>query len=249
MRGLVTIYRRELAGLFFAPLAWILFCLTLFYNAFVFLLALKQYGGHVNLALEVTLGGGWPFWVLAAFLPAALTMRMISEESRSGMLEFLLTAPVSDAAVVVGKALAATTVLALIWLSVPLYALLLHVLGTPPDWGQVLTGFVGAVLVSALFSALGLVWSALTGTPLLALLLAVIANVGVLLLPLAGELLRGLAPGPVDWATTRISVIDNLQSSFVTGAFDTAHVVFFVAWTGVFLFAAIRIVEARRWSV
>ena len=247
MRGLGTIYRRELAGLFFAPLAWVLLCLSLFYNAAFFLLFLRQYGGLVDNALESSLGGGSPFWLLVVFLPPLLTMRMLSEEHKSGMLEFVLTAPVADAAVVLGKALAATTFLALLWSSVPLYGLVLQILGAAPDWGQVATGYLGAVLVSALFSAVGLTLSAACATPLLAAFLAILANVGAVALPFATPALRGLAPGLVEWLDGRVNILNAFQNSFMTGALDTAHLAFFLAWTAVFLFLAVRVVEAKRW--
>ncbi|MEO0652568.1 MAG: ABC transporter permease, partial [Planctomycetota bacterium] len=108
MSGAWTIYRRELAGLFFQPLAWVLLFLALLFNGGMLLLWLYGSGGDVNLALAASLGG-WGFWILACVLSPLVTMRMISEESKSGLLEFLLTAPVGDAAVVFGKYLAAST--------------------------------------------------------------------------------------------------------------------------------------------
>jgi ABC-2 type transport system permease protein len=247
MRGVATIYRRELAGLFFAPLAWVLLCLGLLYNGFFFLFFLKSSGGLVNPALELALGGGLPFWFLMVLLPPLLTMRMVSEESRSGMLEFLLTAPVKDGAVVLGKALAATTFLALFFAAIPLYGVLLAALGAPPDWGQLATGYAGAVLLSALFAALGLFASALSGTPLLAAFLATLGNLALVFLPFASGGVRGFAPQVFDWIARRVNVIAAIQGSFLTGALDSAHVVFLLAWTAVFLFAATRAVEARRW--
>jgi len=248
MTGIATIYRRELSGLFFAPLAWVLLCLGLLYNGFFFLFYLKSGGGLVNQAFELTLGGGLPFWFLMVMLPPLVTMRMISEESRSGMLEFLLTAPVRDAAVVLGKAAAATTFLALFYATVPLYGVVLAALGAPPDWGQLATGYAGAVLTGALFSSLGLFASALSGTPLLAAFLATLANLAVVFLPVASGGVRGFAPRVFDWITRRADVVGAFRGSFLTGALDSAHVVFFLAWTAVFLFAAARAVEARRFS-
>jgi ABC-2 type transport system permease protein len=247
MSGIGTIYRRELAGLFFAPLAWVLLCLGLAYNGFFFLFYLKSGGGLVNQAFQLSLGGGLPFWFLMVMLPPLVTMRMISEERRSGMLEFLLTAPVRDAAVVLGKALAATTFLAFFYAAVPLYGVLLAALGAAPDWGQLLTGYVGAVLTGALFSAVGLFASALSGTPLLAAFLATLANLALVFLPFASGGVHGFAPRVFDWIARRVNVIGAFQGSFLTGALDSAHAVFFLAWTGVFLFAATRAVEARRW--
>ena len=97
MRGGFEIFRRELSALFLGPLAWVLLCLGLLFNGLFTLLYLREGGGLVNPALELALGRGLPFWFLMLTLPPLVTMRMISEESRSGMLEYLLTAPVSDA--------------------------------------------------------------------------------------------------------------------------------------------------------
>jgi ABC-2 type transport system permease protein len=247
VKGLGAIYRRELAGLFLAPLAWILLFLVLGYQAYFFLLVLASKGGAVNGSLAFVLGGGTPFWLLSILLPPLLTMRMISEESRSGMLEFLLTAPVSDAAVVVGKALAATTFLALAWASVFLFALAAQLLGAPPDWGHVLALWIGASLVSALFSGLGLVASALFSTPLLAAFMAILVNIALFALPLLSRSWRGTAGELLGAALARVDVLGHFQGSFLTGALDSAHVAFFLAWTAAALFVAVRVVESRRW--
>jgi ABC-2 type transport system permease protein len=247
MSGLCTIFRRELAALFLAPLAWALLCLALLFNGIWMLFYLRTTGGMVNQALAMSLGDFLSFWLLMLALPPLLTMRMISDESRSGMLEYLLTAPVADAAVVVGKALAATAFLAVLWASVPLYGALCAALGAAPDWGQLGTAYLGAVLTAGLFTAIGILASAVSGTPLLAAFLALVTNLGVLFLPLAGGSVRGFAPRTIDWLTRRVDVVHTLRSSFLTGALDTQHLVFFLAWTAAILFAAVRVVEARRW--
>jgi ABC-2 type transport system permease protein len=247
VRGFGAIYRRELAGLFLAPLAWVLLFLVLFYQAYFFLLALDSKGGEVNGALAFVLGGGIPFWLLALVLPPLLTMRMISEESRSGLLEFLLTSPVSDAAVVGGKALAATTFLGLSWSSAFLFGLAVQALGAAPDWGQLFTEWLGAALVSALFSALGLVSSAFFSTPLLAAFMAWLVNIGLFALSLLRRSWSGLFGAGFGRALERIDVPAHFQGSFLTGALDSAHLAFFLAWTLAALFLAVRVVESRRW--
>jgi len=248
MRGLGTIFRRELAGLFLSPLAWILFCLTLAYNAFFFLHYLRGVtGGEVISALGLLLGGGWPYWFLMMLLPPLLTMRMISEEARNGVLEFLLTAPVGDAAVVGGKALAATAFMALVFAAGPLFGAVTGLLGAPPDWGAVATAWLGSVLVSAVFCALGLVASALSATPLVAAFLATVTSVLWVFLPLAGRSVRGFSHPVTRWAIEKIDLTAHFQGSFQTGALDSAHVIFFLAWTLAFLFVAVRVVEAKRW--
>ncbi|MSR64010.1 MAG: hypothetical protein EXS08_16425 [Planctomycetes bacterium] len=249
MKGLAAIYRRELAGLFLAPLAWILLLVVLFYQAYFFLLVLSNpsRGPEVNEALSLVLGGGYPFWLLLLTLAPLLTMRMISEESRSGLLEFLLTAPVADGAVVVGKAMAATTFLALAWSSAFLFGLLVQFLGAPPDWGQLFTAWLGASLASGLFCALGLVSSALFSTPLLAAFMAILANIAMFALPPLVRSLHGPAGALLAQVLERIDVFRHFQGSFQAGVLDSAHVIFFLAWTAAALFLAVRVVESRRW--
>lgn len=247
MTNLGTILRRELAGLFLSPLAWTLSFVVVLANGFVLLHALEREShGDVDDALALVLGGGLPFWFLCALLAPLVTMRMLSEESRSGVLEFLLTAPVGDLAVVLGKALAATTFFALLWASVPLYGLLAAALGAPPDWGTLFTAWLGATLVCALFVSIGLAASALSDTPLVAAFVASVVDLGFFFGPRLAAGLRARS-ALADRILERLDATAVYQSSFQTGALDSAHVVFFLAWSAAFLFLAVRLVESRRW--
>lgn len=247
MKGLTVIYRRELAGLFVTPLGWVLFLLAVVLKGIFITLYLQLHQGAVNPALRADLGDGIQYWLLMALLPPLLTMRMLSEESRSGMLEFLLTAPVTDAAVVLGKVLAATTFMVLLWSTVIVYALTFEFLGAPPDWGQVWAGLVGSVLVSALFCSIGMAVSAVVNAPILAAFLAFLANVGVLTLSFVVPILLGPSYRQMEPVLDKVAVAQNLAGSFLRGVFDSSNAVFFVAWTLVFLVLATRILEARRW--
>jgi ABC-2 type transport system permease protein len=194
----------------------------------------------------ILLGGGY-FWLLLLVLPPLITMRMISEESRSGMLEFLLTSPVSDAAVVTGKALAATTFFALAFASTFLFALLVAAIGASPDWGRLLAAWIGACLASALFSALGLLASAVFSTPLLAAFFAIFANISLFTLPGLVHSWRGPVGEWLGSVLGQVNVSQHYVNSFPMGAIDSAHVLFFLAWTAAVLFLAVRAVESRRW--
>lgn len=244
MSGFVAVYRRELAGMFLTPLAWVLLFVALFLNGYLFLGYVETYGGDVDAALRLIYGASFLFWATVAFVPPLLTMRMISEEARSGMLEFLLTAPVTDAAVVTAKFLAATTVMAILWSCVLVYGFVVQSLGTAPDWSAVIGGYVGAILVSALFCGIGIVWSAAVSTPLLAAFLAFVSNLVFLLLPFSKNLTSSKF---VHAAIDRVDVAKHFQNSFLLGIVDSARVVFFVAWTAFFVFMAVRAVETRRW--
>lgn len=258
MHGLFTIYRRELAGLFLSPLAWLLLCGALLVNGlffyFVYLpaTALAQGQGvlvDVQSALLFSLGSrGWPsFWTITVVLPPLLTMRMISEEARTGLVEFLLTAPVSDLAVVLGKLLAATTLMGALWSSVLAYGLTAQALGASPDWIPIVSCVVGATLVAALFCAIGLSTSAATNTPLLAAFFAFLLGLAFVVVPLLAPTL-GLPRG--HWLQKTLGHMDSINqfsASFGSGVLDSKHAVFFVAWTAFFVFLAARLLEARRW--
>lgn len=252
MKGAWTIYRRELAGLFMRPLAWVLLCIGLAFYGSVFSVLLPNFGGDVSVSLEIALGGGRHYWWLMMLLPPLITMRMVSEEARAGLLEFLLTAPVRDSAVVIGKLGAATTFMSVFWLSVVVYALTLEWIGTVPpggvDWGPVATGLLGSVLASAFFCAAGLSISAMTDTPIVAGFLSVVVNLFLIwIVPLLSRFGNFGAEHWLSKTLAHFSVVSQLNGSFVAGVLDTRSLVFFLAWTAFFVFLATRFVEMRRW--
>lgn len=246
MRGLSAVYRRELSALFATPLAWILLAGTLFLNGFLMLLVLEEAGGDVSATIEITLGGSWIFWLLLATIPPILTMGMLAGEYRSGTMEFLLTAPVTDGAVVTGKFLAATTFMAALWSSYLIYGLTFTLLGTPPDWYPLVGAFIGAVLASGLFCGIGLLSSAAVTHPAPAVLLGLLANILLL-----------VGPRFLDFSSTRGSMLEavlelgdvmgHFHKSFNIGLLDTGPIVFYVTSTALSLFLAARLVESRRW--
>jgi|688.fasta_scaffold07706_12 ABC-2 type transport system permease protein len=245
MSGLCAIYRRELVGLFLGPLAWTLLCIALALQGVMFLFYMVGAQGDVDIALRFLLGDSFVFWILCALVPPLLTMRMLSEESRSGLLEYLLTAPVTDLAVVCGKFGAAVSFMALLWASVFGYALVLQASGVGIDWGIVFSSWIGATLCSALFCGIGLLMSSLTTLPVLSAFAAVIANLVLMLLPLVARLVDWpVLSGIVKW----LDISSNLTSGFLYGVIDSAYLVFFLIWTAFLVFLTTRAVEARRWS-
>jgi ABC-2 type transport system permease protein len=253
VRGAWIVYRRELGGLFLRPLAWVLLFLAVLYHGAVFALAvLPLTRGDVSDAMMFALGGARPYWYVMILLPPLITMRMVSEEARSGMLEYLLTAPVSDAAVVVGKLGAATTFMALFWSSVTVYGATLDWLGTVPpggvEWGPVGTGLLGAILASGFFCAVGLAVSSATETPLVAGFLSLLVNIFLIqVFPLIGSIGRLAQDHWLREVLAHFDVVAQVQGSFMLGVLDTRGITFFLVWTGFFVFLATRFLEMRRW--
>jgi ABC-2 type transport system permease protein len=247
LRGAVVIYRRELAGLFLQPVAWVLLGLGLFFNGFFFELYLRAARGDADLAFTYLYGNGVSWWLLMFVLPPLLTMRMISEEARSGLLEYLLTAPVRDGALVLGKVLAATTFMAVLWGGAFVLAASLTACGASIDWTRLALGWCGAVQASLLFCSAGLLASALSSTPIVAAFLAMMFGAAILLAP---NLVARLAFVPRGWRAAlfeRIDVAGQLQQSFLRGLFDSATTISLLAGSAVLLVLCVRRVEMQRW--
>lgn len=267
MSGAWTTFKRELGSYLRSPVAYVI----------AFLLYLLR-GFEVERLLRVGAAYGIDkerfttaylmqnsSLLLLMLVPAILTMRVFAEERRTGSLEVLLTAPVRDGAVVLGKWGAAFAFFALLW--APAFILLAvfqdtQYLGANLLWGPILTGLLGMLLVGGLLLAAGCFTSSLTDNQLLASLAAMLFAWVVLYGP---SQFRAPVELPVEgaggldavWAwldaqvirpvLDDINVADHLQSWFLRGIVNSAHVVFYVAGTAAFLFLTTRSLEARRW--
>jgi len=246
MTGLIATFNRELRAYFFSPLAYVILCLLLFVNGGVFWLILSylndpQASGSIT-PLELFFGQTIFFWIVLLFVAPVLTMRLLSEERRSGTIEVLMTAPVTESHVVIGKYLAALIFYAFLWLPTLSYAVILSFY-TEVDWGPVLAGYVGILGIGALFLSLGILASALTRNQLVAAVLAF-----AFMMPLFSF---GLLEGLVNQETFRavfgyLNVWQHMEE-FSRGIVDTRRVVYYLSATILFLFLSVRALEAKKW--
>src|SRR5262249_42081417 len=150
--NIFTIARRELAAYFYSPVAYIVLALFLVIQGITFTLFL-QFLNHPSAppgaVMSYFFGGTFLFWISVIPATAFLSMRLIAEERRTGTIEALLTAPVRDAEVVLGKYLACLGFYTLLWVPAVLYVALLWRFGGRPDFGPIAAGYVGAILVGA----------------------------------------------------------------------------------------------------
>jgi len=256
MMNVPTIAWRELKAFFLSPIAYIVFFAFYLVNGLWFAFLVVEYGrlgggaGGMQLpqGVEFPLSHVYGLWfvVLLVVLAPVLTMRLFAEERRSGTMEMLMTAPVTEAEVTVGKYLAALAVYVAMLLPTLIYLRILEALGDRPlDPGPVLGTWLGIVLIGMLFLAMGTFASALTRNQIIA------AVVGV---ALTGSMLALVF---VQWTfevgtigheiTGYLSVLAHLDSEFGRGAMDTRRLVFYFSLTGFFLFLTVRVVEARKW--
>jgi len=233
-----TIAKRELQSLFFSPIAYVVlggFAI----GSSVFFLQGFQSGRPATMrgTLDMVV------WLLI-FLAPAISMRLISEELRSGTYERLMTSPVNDIQVVLGKWLGA-----LGFFCILLSPLLVHIAVlewfAEPELGPILTGLLGLVLVGALYLAIGVFASAWTQNQIIAFLLTVF----IIAVPTFAAFF--LAEQAVLDPSTRhlvayISVNAQYQD-FAKGLIDIRNFVYFLSGTALFLFLAVKLVESRRW--
>lgn len=248
MRNIWVIAKREYNHYFASPTAYVvgfimLFILGIYF--FVILLATNQqalFGGGGS-APDVT-PFTWLFVFLALFLTPALTMHLLSDEAESGTLELLLTAPVRDAELVIGKWLGAMLfMLTLLGLTI-IYPLILQNLVSPGiDQKMMISAYLGVILVVATLLAIGVGVSASFKNRFAAMgvtfviffflwfMVAIPANY----IPNGGDVLRYL------------SLPSHFSDTMNRGSIELGDIVYFVSLTALGLFIGTRAVEMRRW--
>ena len=175
------------------------------------------------------------------FLAPLLTMRLLAEEQKLGTLELLLTSPVRDWEVVIGKYLASLLILSAILAATLYYVLLLYVFGSP-DTGPILSGYFGLLLYGAAALAIGLLGSSLSGNQIVAAVVGIAILLMLSYVDRIGELVEGVVRQIVEGMSMNSHIVD-----FTRGVIDLSSVVYFLSLTAVFVFLAIRSLETRRW--
>jgi ABC-2 type transport system permease protein len=253
--GVLAIFKKEMRSYFASPIAYAVFTLFLVISGYFFYSFLMYYSflsmqASMNPAmaagLNVTDGILRPLFtdmsVVLLFLMPLVTMRLLAEERKQGTLELLLTYPLRDGEVLLGKFMAAAVLTALLLAATASYPLTLAL------WGQVelypvLTGYLGLLLMAKAFIALGLLFSSLTENQIVAAAFAF----GALLLFWVIGWGATLAEG--DWAILfrHLSLVEHF-GSFARGVLELKDVAYYVGMTSFFLFATLKSLEIRRWK-
>ena len=245
MKGILAIMDREIRAYFFSPLAYIVAAFLLLVNGMVFWLIvsfLNNPQAGFGAPLELFFGQTIYFWLVLLFVAPALTMRLLSEDRRSGTIEVLMTAPINEAQVVVGKYLAALIFYCFLWLPTLAYAGIVAYY-SEVDWGPVAAGYLGVFGVGAFFLSVGLFASALTRSQLVAAILTF-----ALLIPLfTFGLLENLFNDPtLKQAFSYLNLWQHMEE-FSKGIVDTRHLVYYLSATVLFIFLSAKALEAKKW--
>lgn len=253
VRNIIVIAGKELRGYFSSPVAWVLMGLFAVLFGYFFAVYLDSFvkqsmGGqfgqgpqtvNVNqMMIRPLLGNAT---VLILFLVPMVTMRTYAEEKRSGTIELLLTSPLRDIEIILGKFLGAMGMYLGLLGVTALYMSILFIWGNPA-WMPVLTGYLGLLLLGGSFVAVGLFISSMTNNQMVA---GAASFVVFLLLWIVGWMAD--AAGPTVGAVLRYLSVTEHFDDFGKGVIDSKHVVFYLSFIVFGLFLATKSVDSDRW--
>ena len=253
MRNTFAIAQRELNAYFSSPIAYVLigFFALLFGWFFYVPLAYfeqqsMQAGMNPGQALNINQMLVGPTLmnttVIMLFLFPLITMRTYAEEKRSGTIELLLTSPITDVQIILGKFLGAVGLYAAMLLVTVPSVLVLFAYGNP-DWQPVATSYLGLFLLGSSFIAFGLFISSLTQNQIIA---GVLTFVLLLMLLLVGWLKDFVTSPAALAAVSAVSVFEHFDD-FTKGVLDTRHIAYYVSAITFGLFLTARSVDGERW--
>jgi ABC-2 type transport system permease protein len=237
-------FLRELRAYFVSPLAYVVLFFLLVLDGVVFSLIvtilsdpLQPPGRPFDYFF-----GGFPFWLIVLFAVPVITMRLLAEERKSGTIEVLMTAPVTETQVVLGKYFAALLFYVCLWLPTLVYVAIIarH---ADVDPGPVVAGYLGVLGVGALFLAVGVFASSVARNQIVAAVL----TFALLVLLFSFGLLANLVTGEV--LKKAFAYLDLWQhmDDFAKGLVDTRRLVYYLSGSAFFLFLATRALAANKW--
>jgi len=258
MQSLYAVYRKELGHYFASPIAYIFIGLFLILSAFFFNVFLNFYIQQSFQAQMQSMRYGMPpemdvpglvmrqfFGVISTlvlFFTPILTMGSYAEERKRGTMELLMTSPVTEFQIVLGKFLASLTLFSIMLLPTATYLIYMFLHSEPaPPWKMMLAGYAGVLLLGAALLSLGSFISSLTENQLIAAVLTFAAFLILWVLDLGRSAESGLAE-----LFTYLSVVRHYDD-FTRGVLDTSSLIYYLSFTFLFMFLTVRSVDSMRW--
>lgn len=252
MRNVLAIAHKELRSYFSSPMAYIIigfFALPFGVFFYLYLDAFVRQGlqmgdmggGALNVNQQVIRYVLQNASVIILFIMPMITMRTYSEEKRSGTIELLLTSPVTDLEIILGKFFGALGLYVAMLLVTMLYIAILFVYGNP-EWRPLVACYLGLLLMGGAFLSLGLLISSTTNNQIVA---GIISFIVFLMLWIVGWFAD--TAGPVMGTITRYLSITEHFDDFSKGIIDTKHVIYYLSLITLGLFLTAKSVDSERW--
>ncbi|MFH1071300.1 MAG: ABC transporter permease [Candidatus Glassbacteria bacterium] len=243
----LPVYARELRSYFTSPVAYVVMLFFLLLTGAFFMVFISDfnmasmnqspYGGgyNLNITLQVVRPLLGNMSVILLFVMPLITMKPFADEHKSGTMELLFTYPLSDLDILLGKFLAVLTLFLVMLALTVVYPVFMAIYGSP-EFGTLISGYLGLVLMSGAFIALGLFISSLTENQII----AAIATFGTLLIFWI-----------IQWTGTseilrHLSILEHFNN-FAEGVIDTRDLVFFLSFMLLWLFLTLRVLESKKW--
>ena len=240
MKNIISICGKELYTYFVSPIAYFVLFVFMAVTGFLFFAIFFIESGRDGSGASVMQIVFGNISIILLFFTPALTMKLFAEERKSGTIELLLTSPVTDTEVVIGKFLASLTLLLIMLLLTLVFPMLVLPFGQL-DAGPVLSGYLGLVLLGCCFLSLGLMFSSMSKNQVVSAL----TSFGLLLtLWVIGFLSTGV--GKVGEILAYLSLIEHFED-FARGVVSLKHAVYYLSFTLICLFATVKSVESSKW--
>jgi ABC-2 type transport system permease protein len=258
MQSFYAVYRKEMGHYFVSPIAYIFIGLFLFLSAYFFNYFLSAMIQQASMMAMQGMRFGAPPEVdvpgqvmraffgllstLVLFFTPILTMGVYAEERKRGTMELLMTSPVTETQIVLGKFLASLTLFALMLLPTASYLIFMCLRSDPmPPWRMLLAGYAGVLLLGGSLLALGTFISSLTENQLIAAVLTFAAFLFVWVLDLGSN-----ASGGIGAVVQYLSVIRHYDD-FTRGVIDTSALIYYFSFIALFIFLTVRSIDSMRW--
>ena len=258
MRNVLAIVERELRAYFASPVAYVVLTIFVLLSGVFFQTILRQivqlatvnalqsqnFGGEpqpIDVPGMISQGFLGTMSVVLLFMLPMITMALFSEEKRRGTIELLLTAPLTDLQVVMGKFLAAVSFYLIMLATTWIPTAMLFIYGDPA-WGPILTGYLGLFLYGISLLALGLFISTLTENQIVAAVL----SFGVILMLWMVDVAAASATAGTRAVLNYLSILQHLDE-FMRGVLTSSNVIFYLSLMTLGLFLTYRSVDSMRW--
>ncbi len=231
-----TIFKKELKSYFNSPMAYIFLVVFAIVNGYFFTNTFFLFNQSNMRALFNIVPLVYLF-----FIPA-ITMSLIAREKNIGTMEVISTLPIKDSDFVIGKFLSSLTLITMGLAFTCIHLFTLMNVGTNIDYGAIFTGYLGLMMVGAVYASVGTFASSITDNQVIAFIIAVFI---VLVFFLMDKMLY-FVPASIAGLIQYISV-DYHLSNISRGVIDSRNIIYFASVIGFFLFMTVRVLEIRKW--
>lgn len=234
MNNILIIFKKELRTYFNSPIAYVVIVLFLLLCGYFFIVPLFIVGqATVRHVMDL-------FPLLSLFFVPAITMRLLSEEMKSGTIEILSTMPMKEEEIITGKYLSGAALFCMCILSTLVFPLLLSLIGKV-DWGQSAGSYAGALLVGCMFSAIGIFSSSITKNQIISFITGFVI---CFLFFILGETVPFL-PTLLGKIINFIGVTSHVEN-FNRGIIDSRDCIYFLSMIVFFLYSTLAVMKTKK---